>query len=78
MNPLKRLFHPKPWVVLTCAVITALAMFYVFGLGHEGEPLAYAAYLFSAYFLVIVCIWLVQTVGAILLGWLVLARHNEV
>lgn len=47
-------------IILICIFITVLLMVYVFVLGHENEPIAYAAYLFSAYTLAIVCVRIIK------------------
>lgn len=54
----KRILFPPTAVVLGGIPVTAALMWYVLGLGHEDEPLAYAAYLVSAYSFAILCIWI--------------------
>jgi len=57
---LRTLLYPHTTVVLCGVLITAALMYYVFALGHEGEPVAYAAYVISAYSATILCAWCVK------------------
>ena len=58
---LHTVFHPGTPAVIAGIPVTALLMLYVFALGHEGEPLAYVAYLLSAYCLIVLILWLIDS-----------------
>lgn len=57
---LQALLFPHTAVVLGGIPVTAALMYYVFALGHESEPMAYVAYLISAYAMTVLCIWCVK------------------
>ena len=61
------LLYPGTPVVLGGVLITALLMVYVFALGHTDRTFAYAAYLISAYCLMILILWLVSALKPLLL-----------
>lgn len=49
--------NPGTGVVISGIPITVALMIYVFGFGHEGEPVSYIAYVVSAYAATILCVW---------------------
>lgn len=59
-NICNRILFPPTAVVLCGIPVTAALMAYVFVLGHEDKPTAYAAYLVCAYAFAILCAWCVR------------------
>lgn len=53
----RRIIFPPTAIVLGGVPITAALMSYVFGFGHDDDPVAYVAYLVSAYSFAVLCIW---------------------
>ncbi|MDO4318042.1 MAG: hypothetical protein Q4C48_07500 [Lachnospiraceae bacterium] len=52
---LHKLLFPGAAVCLLGVPVSAALLFYIFFYGHEDEPVAYAAYVLSAYVLIVVC-----------------------
>lgn len=61
----KKILFPNVIVVLTCVVITFVLLIDIFAFDHEDCLFAYLAYLFSAYTLLIACIWIAKRAGRI-------------
>lgn len=59
----KKILFPSVVVVLICVVITVVLLIDIFAFDHQNCQLAYLAYLFSAYTLVIACIWIAKRAG---------------
>lgn len=53
---LNKLLYPGALVTLPGVLISAALLVYVFCFGHEDTPVAYAAYVFSAYITVTLCV----------------------
>ena len=63
MDFLKKLLRPEKAVVAVSVPAAGILLGYVFLLHHKDSPVAYAAYLFSAYALVILCVQTVHLAG---------------
>lgn len=65
MKPFKKilhkLLHPGTPIVLLGVAVAIASMVYVFGFGHEQEPVAYFLYALSAYATVIFCIQVISS-----------------
>ncbi len=60
----RRLLYPPVWLILLLAVISTAALITVFTGGLEQSPVAYVAYVLSAYALTVLCLFVVQTLPA--------------
>lgn len=56
----RRALDPPPIVTALAAPAIGALMAWVFLLGNEGHPLSYAAYVLSAYLLMVLCFWAVR------------------
>lgn len=67
MERLKQVLHkmlfPGVAAVLISVPIAAVLLVYTFAFGHENSPIAYLAYIFSAYSLTILCVWVAKNGG---------------
>ncbi|MGN0379951.1 MAG: hypothetical protein ACI4EU_10210 [Butyrivibrio sp.] len=67
MKRFKQVMHkilfPGPVVVLSSVPVAAGLLVYTFVFSHKDNPVAYIAYVFSAYSLTIVCTYLVKKTG---------------
>lgn len=53
----RKLLFPPIWVIIILAVISAIALTYVFVKEMEESPIAYGVYVLSFYTLTVLCIW---------------------
>lgn len=60
---LYRLLFPGLAVVLISVIAAAALLIFTFGFAGEDSPIAYPAYMFSAYALTIACIWIAKNAG---------------
>lgn len=56
----QKLFFPRIAVILLCSAASAALLVYTFASGSSDTPIAYFSYLFSAYSLTVLCIWVTQ------------------
>ena len=61
---LDRVLFPGLAVVILCVCLTAVLLVYVFAFQQEDSFIAYLSYQFSAYTLVIACIWIAGEAGS--------------
>ncbi|MDD6188124.1 MAG: hypothetical protein PUB32_00925 [Clostridiales bacterium] len=57
---LNRLLFPRLAVVLISVPVAAALLIYTFAFAGEDSPIAYPAYVFSAYAMVITCAWIIK------------------
>ncbi|MDO5348686.1 MAG: hypothetical protein Q4E86_01995 [Lachnospiraceae bacterium] len=57
---LNKALFPGLITILICVAVTIALLAYIFALEHKDSPIAYPAYVFSAYTMVIACIWIVK------------------
>lgn len=57
---LHKLLFPGLAVIIISVPIAAALLIYTFAFGRENSPVAYLSYVFSAYSLVILCVWIVK------------------
>ncbi|MGN0657221.1 MAG: hypothetical protein ACI4KR_10550 [Ruminiclostridium sp.] len=55
-----KLLYPPVWLIAILTPICTAALIIVFMLGYDEHPLAYAAYVLSAYTLTVVVMWLIK------------------
>ncbi|MGN0701532.1 MAG: hypothetical protein ACI4J8_11105 [Oscillospiraceae bacterium] len=55
-----KLLYPPVWVIALLVPICTAALIIIFLFGYDEHPLAYTAYIFSAYTLTIVVMWLIK------------------
>lgn len=72
---LHRLLFPGPIVVLISVIVAAALLIDTFAFAGENSPIAYPAYVFSAYALTIACVWIAKN-GKGTKDGLVSAIHN--
>lgn len=60
---LNKLLYPRFAVILASVPVAAALLVYVFAFGQKNSPIAYPAYVFSAYALTIVCAWIAKNAG---------------
>lgn len=62
---LRKAFYPKPLLIIFLCIVSVALLVYVFTESGENSPLAYAAYVLSAYTLTAVCCRIPQTVKSV-------------